>query len=346
MNKLKKIKRLTFFFWFLSGIAISQADDARFSPSEDFEIDYSFFKMPPGRSIGSTAGIYLGHEGASIWIFDRCGANDCVGSDVNPIMQFDLDGNHLRSFGSNMFIRPHGMHIDADGNVWVTDGEGPNGEDPRREGKGHQVFKFGPRGDLLMELGKAGISGEGQYEFNQPSSVLVAPNGDIFIGDGHGGNSNSRIMKYNSRGEFIKTWGEAGSEPGNFAVPHDLAMDASGRLFVGDRGNNRVQVFDQEGNFILQWEQFGRPSGLFIDANDMLYVTDSSSENSGPAGSSRNNSLYAEGLRAANVKDGFITLFIEDPYENGSQEGIVVDNAGNIYGSLTAGMALRKYTLK
>ena len=346
MNELKIIRYLVFLGAIFPSYSNAQIEDARFTPSDDFEISYEFFKMPSGRSIGSTAGISLSHDGVSIWVFDRCGANHCVGSDLDPIMQFDLEGNYLTSFGSNMFVRPHGLHVDYEGNVWVTDGEGPNDEDPRRDGKGHQVFKFSPSGEVLMELGKPGVAGNGHYEFNQPSSVLIAPNGNIFIGDGHGGASNSRIIKYTAAGEFITSWGSRGSEPGQFAVPHDLAMDSAGRLFVGDRGNNRVQIFDQDGNFILEWEQFGRPSGLFIDENDMLYVTDSSSENSGPARSPSNNSLYAEGVRVANVKDGFVTLFIDDPHEDGTQEGVVVDRAGNVYGSLTGGMALRKYILK
>ena len=323
----------------LASGAFAQADDKRFAPSNDFNIDYSFFKMPEGRTIGSTAGMSMNTDGSSFWIFDRCGANNCVGSDLDPIMQFDLEGNHIISFGANMFVRPHGVFVDEDGNVWVTDGEGPDGEDPRRDGKGHQVFKFSPTGEVLMELGKPGIAGDGPYEFNQPSAVLVAPNGDIFVGDGHGGRSNSRIMKYNADGEFIMSWGSAGSAPGEFAVPHDLAMDSQGRLFVGDRGNNRVQVFDQEGNFILEWEQFGRPSGIFIDDNDMLYVTDSSS-------TPRSNPGYGEGIRVASVSDGVVTLFLDDPHEDGTQEGVVVDKQGNIYGSLTGGMALRKYVLK
>ena len=330
----------------LTSVSFAQERDNRFIPSLDFTIDNHFFKMQSGRPIGSTAGISISPDGESIWVFDRCGANDCVGSDLDPIMQFDLDGNQLASFGSQMFVRPHGLHIDFEGNVWVTDGEGPDGEDPRRDGKGHQVFKFSPEGNVLMTLGKPGVAGDGHYEFNQPSSVLVAPDGNIFVGDGHGGASNSRIMKYSASGEFLTSWGSQGSGPGEFAVPHDLAMDSSGRIFVGDRGNNRVQIFDQDGNFIKEWPQFGRPSGLFIDDNDMLYVTDSSSENRGPTGSSNNSSPYAEGIRVASVKDGSVTLFLDDPHENGSQEGIVVDKAGTIYGSLTAGRALRKYLLR
>ena len=330
----------------LTSVSFAQERDNRFNPSRDFTIDNDFFKMQSGRPIGSTAGISISPDGKSIWIFDRCGANDCVGSDLDPIMQFDLDGNQLASFGSQMFVRPHGLHIDFEGNVWVTDGEGPDGEDPRRDGKGHQVFKFSPEGNVLMTLGKPGVAGDGHYEFNQPSSVLVAPDGNIFVGDGHGGASNSRIMKYSASGEFLTSWGSQGSEPGQFAVPHDLAMDSAGRIFVGDRGNNRVQIFDQDGNFIKEWPQFGRPSGLFIDDNDMLYVTDSSSENRGPTGSPNNSSPYAEGIRVASVRDGSVTLFLDDPHENGSQEGIVVDKAGTIYGSLTAGRALRKYLLR
>ena len=330
----------------LTSVSFAQDRDNRFNPSSDFIIDNHFFKMQSDRPIGSTAGISISPDGKSIWVFDRCGANDCVGSDLDPIMQFDLDGNLLASFGSQMFVRPHGLHIDFEGNVWVTDGEGPDGEDLRRDGKGHQVFKFSPEGNVLMTLGKPGVAGDGHYELNQPSSVLVAPDGKIFVGDGHGGASNSRIMKYSASGEFLTSWGSQGSEPGQFAVPHDLAMDSAGRIFVGDRGNNRVQIFDQDGNFIKEWPQFGRPSGLFIDDNDMLYVTDSSSENRGPAGTSNNSSPYAEGVRVASVNDGIVTLFLDDPHENGSQEGIVVDKAGNIYGSLTGGRALRKYLLR
>jgi hypothetical protein len=211
----------------VSGIGVSaQVADARFTPSKDFNIDLTFFKMPLGRPVGSTAGISMYPDGSSLWLFDRCGANNCLGSELDPIMQFDLEGNQLLSFGANMFVRPHGIFVDTEGNVWVADGEGPNGEDPRRDGKGHQVVKFSPTGEILMVLGKPGIAGDGIDELNQPSSVLVAPNGDIFIGDGHGGRSNSRIMKYTAKGEFIKSWGARGAEPGNFDVPHDLAMDS------------------------------------------------------------------------------------------------------------------------
>ena len=158
----------------------------------------------------------------------------------------------------------------ADGNVWITDARG-------EEGRGHQVIKFDANGKELMRLGKAGIAGDGNDEFNQPSDVLIAPNGDIFVADGHGAEGNNRIVKFASDGTFIKTWGTTGAEAGEFRDPHALAMDSKGRLFVGDRGNSRIQIFDQDGNWIATWTQFGRPSGLFIDKNDILYSADSES---------------------------------------------------------------------
>ncbi len=321
------------------GGASAQVNEEVNGGREPYALNQSFFKLPEGRTIGSTAGIALDRDGRSIWTFDRCGAQRCPGSDLAPIQKFDASGNLVRSFGAGMFIRPHGIHIDFDGNVWVTDGEGPDGEDPRRDGKGHQVFKFSPDGTLLMTLGQAGVAGDGPDEFNMPSSVLVAPNGDIFVGDGHGGESNARIVKFSKDGTFITTWGTRGTGPGEFELPHGLAMDASGRLFVGDRGNSRIQIFDQDGTFLEEWRQFGRPSGIFIDQNDVLYVADHTSD-------AETNPGWKQGIRIGRVADGKVTAFIADPDPDATLEGIVADVDGNLYGSLTGGMALRRYTEK
>ena len=319
--------------------ASSQFTDVRFVAEEDYSFEETFFKLPAGRTIGATSGLAIHPDGSSIWVYDRCGGSDCRGSNLAPIMQFDLEGNHLLSFGANLFQRPHGLFVDRDGNVWVTDDVGSREIDTVSEGKGHQVFKFSPEGELLMTLGKPGIPGDGPDTFNMPSAVLVAPNGDIFVGDGHGPRSNARIVKFNSRGDFLMTWGSAGDGPNQFHTPHALAMDSAGRLFVGDRGNSRVLIFDQLGKFIDEWKQFGRPSGMFIDDNDLLYVADSSSSNT-----AQSNPGFEEGIRVGNVRDGSVMLFIQDPDASGSQEGVVADSDGNIYGSLTAGMALRKYS--
>src|SRR5204862_292776 len=141
--------------------------------------------------------------------------------------------------GAGLLLFPHGIHVDREGNVWAVDGLG-------RAGKGHQVFKFSPEGKVLLTLGKAGAPGSGNDEFNAPSAVVTAPNGDIFVADGHGGNTNARIVKFDKAGRFIKTWGQKGSGPGDLDIPHTIAMDSQGRLFVGDRQNNRIEIFDQD----------------------------------------------------------------------------------------------------
>ena len=231
------------------------------------------------------------------------------------------------------------MFVDADGNVWVADALG-YGQQP--EGRGHEILKFSPEGELLMTLGKKGIPGDGPDTFRKPSDVLVAPNGDIFVADGHDAGGNNRIVKFSSDGTFLMEWGETGGENGQFRDPHALAMDSQGRLFVGDRANSRIQIFTQDGEHIATWTQFGRPSGLFIDANDILYSADSESRASRNAG-------WKRGIRIGSVKDGFVTAFIPDPEPDqddsgtSAAEGVAVDMYGNIYGAEVGPRMLVRY---
>ena len=302
----------------------------------------SWGELPGGRTWGALSAVFPAPDGRSIWVADRCGQNTCIGDTTTPvILQFDLDGKLLRSFGAGMFAWPHGMFVDRDGNVWVTDATGIGREAP--EGMGHVIYKFSPTGQLLMTLGKKGVAGDGPDVFNQPSDVLVAPNGDIFVADGHGTGGNNRIMKFSRDGRFIKQWGTTGEADGQFRDPHALAMDSQGRLFVGDRGNSRVQIFDQDGNHIATWKQFGRPSGLFIDRNDVLYSTDSESN-------TRRNPGVKRGIYIGSARDGRITAFIPDPEPDpdnsatSGAEGVAVDAMGNIYGAEVGPRTLRKYT--
>ena len=196
-----------------------------------------------------------------------------------------------------------------------------------------------------MTLGKAGIAKEGPDTFSGPTDVVIAPNGDIFVSDGHVANSNGRIVKFSKDGKFIKTWGKKGSAPGEFDTPHSMAMDSRGRLFVADRSNNRIQIFDQDGKFLDQWKQFGRPSGVYIDKNDNIYVADSQSN-------ATQNPGFKRGIRIGSAKDGKVTAMIPfaepDPDKNNNAgiEGVTADANGNIYGAEVSTMMLKKYVKK
>ena len=340
----------------LAGNACSQneiVDPASHSlPNPNPTVVKNWAPLSDGRTWGSTAGVDIGPDG-HVWAYDRCGAyalsGGCDTSDLAPILKFDrFTGEILANFGEGIFVLPHGLHVDRDGNVWVTDSMGNEAGT-----KGHQVIKFSPTGEVLMTLGKAGVAGSGRDTFNQPCDVITAPNGDIFVSDGHSGQSNNpplgstgRIVKFTKKGNYIKEWGKIGSAPGEFRTPHALVFDSEGRLFVADRGNHRIQIFDQEGNFIAMFKQFGRVSGLFIDANDRLYAIDSES-------SAKSHSGWKTGVRIGSTNEDKVTAFIP-PHETGefhgaAGEGVAVDSEGNVYaaeGPLSreaAGSGLTKY---
>jgi DNA-binding beta-propeller fold protein YncE len=289
-------------------------------------------KLPDGRTWGSTSAVDIDRDGRSVWVGERCGANSCAGKSDDSILHFDATGKLIKSFGSGMFLFPHGIAVDKDGNVWITDGQTANG-------KGFTVVKFSPDGKVLMTL---------DYAFNQPNDVAIAPNGDIFVAEGHTPMMGSaQILKFSKEGKFITKWGKHGPGPGEFEVPHALAFDSRGRLFVGDRANNRIQIFDQDGKFLAEWKQFGRPSGLYIDKNDILYVTDSESTDKQGYGY---NPGWKRGIRMGSAKDGVVTAFIPDPLvptgalpATSAAEGVAVDADGVIYGAEVGSKSLKRY---
>ena len=252
-------------------------------PNPTSEVILNWAPLPDGREWGSTAGIDIGPDG-HVWAYDRCGGGLDGGCETNPeldpIFKFDRNtGEVLTSFGAGLFVTPHGFHVDSDGNVWATDFGGNEAGT-----KGHQVIKFSPEGEVLMRLGEAGVAGSGPGQLNQPCDVITAPNGDIFVSDGHSGQSpdpppgsTGRILKFDKDGNFIKEWGEIGFRPGQFRTPHAMEFDSPGRLYVADRGNHRIQIFDQDGNLLEIYTQYSRVSGLFITDDDTLYAIDSES---------------------------------------------------------------------
>jgi len=336
-----------------------------------------FFKLPEGRKWGSTSTIDVDKDGKSIWIAERCGSNSCLDAatgqikDVATVMKFDENGKLVTSFGNGLLVFPHGMHVDKDGNVWVTDGQdnaprpargagapAPSGPPSPGPGagatKGHQVYKFSPQGKLLLVIGKPGGSvAPGECCF-QPNDVITSPDGkSIFIAEGHASTAGwtAKLLKFDSNGKFIKEFGKWGNGDGDFDQPHALAFDSKGQLYVGDRNNNRIQVFDQDGNFKEKFYQFSRPSGIYIDKNDNLYVADSES-----GSVSQNHQDWKRGIRIGSLKDKDkkVTAFIPDPETRirpaftgtSAAEGVVVDAKGNVYGAEVGPQRVSKYVKK
>ncbi len=294
-------------------------------------------KLPDGRKWGATSGIGTDRDG-NVWVFERCGNPDgCAASNVPPIVKLDANGRYLKSFGAGLFVQPHGLHVDRDGNIWVADSQS-------KDGKGNIVVKFNPDGKVLLTLGKPGVAGDGNDVFNQPSAVATAANGDIYVGDGHGGDSNSRVVQFSKDGKFIRTWGKKGTAPGEFGLPHAIVVDSKGRVLVGDRPNSRIQIFDAEGKFLEEWKQFGRPSGMYIDANDTLYVIDHQSN-------AKVNPGFKRGVRIGSARDGVVKTFIPglgaDPETFIAGEGVAADAQGNVYWAETSGgMTVRKFVVR
>jgi DNA-binding beta-propeller fold protein YncE len=371
------------------------------TPTNDLPNPYTtvenFFKLPAGREWGSTSAVDVSPDGRFIWVAERCGMGengrarnscwDAAGGKMHPhevLLKFDQKtGNVLGSYGAGLMVFPHGIHVDRDGNVWVTDGQ--DNLPRRRPGQpadtplpaapakvvGHQVFKFSPDGKLLLTLGKPGGNQPGQpadqASFYQPNDVITYPNGDILVAEGHG-STHARLVKFDRSGKFLMEYGKRGSGlEGEFDQPHGLAFDSKGRLFVADRSNNRIQILDASTFKTLDtWYQFSRLSGIAIDRNDVLYGADSESGSVNPM-----HGAWKRGIRIGSARDGKVTGFIPDPSGEGvtfsmvdgkpvlrksdgspapggtlAAEGVAVDLEGNVYGAEVGPHQVVKYTRK
>ena len=322
-----------------SGVIAQRADAPRNDLPQPYRTTRDWGELPRGVKWAAVTAIEPAPDG-TLYVIHRCFANSCAGRSEAPILKYDAGGKLLKSWGEGMFIFPHGATVDRDGNLWLTDARGENG-------KGHQVFKFSPEGKVLMTLGRAGVSGSGPELFDQPTDVVVAPNGDIFVTDSHRNGKNNRVVRFTKDGKFVKEWGRKGSGRGELSEPHTIAMDSRGRLFVGDRENNRIQIFDQDGTYIAEWRQFGRPSGIAIAKDDTIYVADSES---GPDTGAHELPGIRKGIRIGSAKDGTVTAFIEDmeptaPDHSGA-EGVGVDARGNVYGGVVRRQMLERHVKK
>ena len=199
----------------------AQTADPNSAPNT-YRPDDGWAKQPMGRGFGSTIGLQVDRDGKSMWIYDRCGGDSCERSKIAPLNKYDASGRVVASLAAGLTTFPHGLFVDKDGNLWITDGRAD-----KNKKIGHTVLKLSPDGKVLMTLGTPGVAGNDETHFNAPSDVAVAPNGDIFVADGHGDGTNARIVKFSKDGKFIKAWGKEGSGPGEFNVPHGLAFDSA-----------------------------------------------------------------------------------------------------------------------
>jgi len=242
----------------IAALILLVASGTAAQPANIPDLDYTpvpeSFKLPAGANFGAVSGVAINSKG-HIFVLSR---------GPQPVMEFDADGNYIRAFGEGLFDRPHGLRIDAEDNIWATDGGS------------HIVLKFSPQGRVLMVLGVRGSPGEwhayGHLRlFTEPNDVAIGPTGDIFVTQGHG-KGDSRVLKFDKDGNHINSWGKKGTAPGEFDVPHSIAIDTDGLVYVADRGNQRLQIFDADGKFIKEWVYFGTPCGLYIGRDRYIYL--------------------------------------------------------------------------
>ncbi|HUR36129.1 MAG TPA: peptidyl-alpha-hydroxyglycine alpha-amidating lyase family protein [Vicinamibacterales bacterium] len=323
-------------------------------------------KGPNGHRWGEVVRVHVASDG-HIWVFHRCfhdkpnGDATCLnrGAANPPILEFSPAGQLLRSIGVGLFAHPHGFTVDGDGNIWTTD---TNDEEtilgmPAKNDQGvpigQQVLKISPAGRVLMALGTPGVGGSSMNLFDRPTGVAIAPNGDIFVSDGHSRNksNNARVVKFSPSGTFITTWGTMGSERGNFREPHDIYVGGSrGYVYVADRLNSRIQVFTQDGQFVAAWRQFGQPSSVYVDQRDQIYVGATYQDQRSGSVTGPGNGPNDRAIVVGNAITGELTYLIPDPGDlrtmtdtGTSATGIGVDAAGSIFAADVGFNNLRKY---
>jgi 6-bladed beta-propeller protein len=346
-------------------VGVTGAQQATYPKPTDLPNPYRLVEhwptLPPSMNGGRWGEVIRVHVDANgdVWVFHRCfnvvpaGSATCVGrGPANPpILKFSASGRLLKSFGAGLFAYPHGFTVDTGGNLWTTDVNdqesilGVSARNADGVVMGQEVLKLSPEGKVLMTLGTEGVAGTGPGAFDRPTSVAVAPDGDVFVSDGHDPNrfGTGRVVKFSKDGRFIKAWGRKGSAPGEFDEPHDIFVGGSrGWVYVADRKNNRVQVFDQDGGFIAAWTQFGQPSSVFVGRDDTIYIGASFPSPSAKKGELR-------GIVVGHAITGSLTAFIPDPADldkvirGTSASGIAADSTGAVFAADVGAHNLRKY---
>ena len=352
--------------WFTATIVVSMAMAAGQAQTQDVlpvnsgENPYHVIRdwaqlTLEGRPWGGSNGVAIDRDGRSVWATDRCSpgiAPGCLGTKANPIHLFDETGKEIRSFGGGMFVWPHGIHVDRDGNVWVTDARVASPDElkkfPGEDNKGSVVVKFSPEGRVLMTLGQPGVRGNPPDALTDPNDVVTDPvNGDIYVAESHTNvespNLVARISVFDRNGRFLRSIGKTGTGPGEFRTPHMIKFDSQGRLIVADRHNHRIQILTRDGQYVGEYREFSRVSGIAIDGNDTLYAADSESTPKSHPG-------WLKGIRIGSLRDGKVTIFVPphqtDAPDGAMGEGIAIDAAGNVYTAEATVRGVSKYVKK
>jgi sugar lactone lactonase YvrE len=230
-------------------VTVSMAFSQSKFPAMNYKVDPDWPQLPAGWNFGETPGVAVDAKD-HVFVLHR---------GEHPIIEFTPEGKLVRSWGDGLFIRPHSIRIDPQGNIWTVDNDT------------HQVLKMDASGRVRMVIGRRGVSGETEENFNRPTDVAFGPNGEIYVSDGY---VNSRVVKFSKEGRYVTAWGKKGKAPGEFNLPHSIAVDKQGRVYVGDRENYRLQIFDADGKFLKEWTNVGSPWGLDLRPDQTLFIAD------------------------------------------------------------------------
>lgn len=346
---------------------VSRRSDFDKALPNPYVVNQVWYTMPKGRFIGGASAIQMDRDGKSVWVVERCGtAGACGDSHVDPIIHFGADGKIIKMFGHDMIAYPHGMYVDKQNNIWVSDtesnndascttctipGAGRSGNTPNNKlhPGGAQVLKFSPQGKLLLRLGVPGVYGNDESHFSQPSDVVTDDAGNIYVADGHdSAPANDRIVKFDKTGKYIKAWPSCQPwQARQIDCGHSIFIDNDGRLLVANRANDAIDIFDTDGKLLAEWNNWGKSSGLYVDKNDILYSSDSQSGAS-------NGNAFEKGVHIGSAKTGIVTAFIPDPLGNAtawqpggtlSPEGVTADKDGRVYTSSVRPPGLMRWTI-
>ncbi len=253
-----KVKKFRVISGVLATLLFVSAHHCLAQEKSTYQLVSDWAKIPGNSGWGTMAAVATDAKG-NVYAFQRAAPA--------KVMLFDPHGNFVREWGMDEFEFPHGITVSRDGSVWASD--------KKRE----QILKFSPEGTLIATFGQRDVAGDATSEsaFNGLANVAIARNGDIVVADGENSAPgvapyNNRVVKLSKDGKFLKMWGSKGTAPGELSVPHAIAIDSKGHIWVGDRGNSRMQVFDEDGKFLVEYKQFGAPASIYITKEDVVYV--------------------------------------------------------------------------